>query len=612
MTKKTRILGISCYYHDSAACLLEDGEIVAAAQEERFTRIKGDSSFPHNAVGFCLEQAGIDVADVDYIAYYENPYAKFDRILSTYHSNAPGSLPVFLRVIPEWVTNKLWRGRKIADELGVDKKVYFCDHHLSHAASAYYPSPYSEAAILTIDGVGEWSTTTIGVGEGRELKLTEHIRFPNSAGLLYSAFTYYTGFKINSGEYKLMGLAPYGTPRFADRIREKLIKIDENGGIALNQTYFDYVCGLTMTNKRFDELFDGPPRQPESEITQKEMDIAASVQEVLNEIFCRMARYVRKSTGKRNLVLAGGVSLNVVSAGVLSREGIFDSIWTQPAAGDAGGSLGAALWMWHQVLENPRRLSVPDGMQGSLLGLDIPSRSESDDEVLRRLGAVWTDYTDEELEERVASAIAGGSIVAIARGRAEFGPRALGARSILADARSKSMQSHLNLQVKFRESFRPFAPMVLEEDAEKYFDTRQDSPYMLLCYPVKEARRLKVDEQGLFGIDLLKCPRSDIPAVTHVDYSARVQTVDAVRNPFIHSVLTRFKQKTDCSVVVNTSFNVRGEPIVNTAEDAYRCFMATEMDCLVVGNRFFERNEQQRKPLTDSERAEWLRRFALD
>lgn len=612
MTAKVRILGISAYYHDSAACLVEDGVIVAAAQEERFTRIKGDSSFPHNAVGFCLEAAGITEKEIDYVVFYENPYAKFDRLLTTYHATVPASLPSYLRSLPVWLTQKLWMRRQISEELGIKKHVYFCDHHLSHAASAFFPSPFDEAAVLTIDGVGEWSTTTYGIGRSNDLKLLKHIRFPNSLGLLYSAFTYYTGFKINSGEYKLMGLAPYGQPIYADLIKDKLISVDEEGGIALNQNYFDYVGGLTMTNERFNELFDGPPREPESLIRQKEMDIAASIQSVLNDVLVVMARHVKKETGANNLVLAGGVALNVVSTGLLSREGLFDEIWIQPAAGDAGGALGACMWLWHQVLGKTRTAQRPDSMSGAFLGLEIPPASEEDDAVLKRMGAVWQELPDGDLEETIAKSIEQGEIVAVARGRAEFGPRALGGRSILADARSKKMQSHLNLRVKFRESFRPFAPMVLAEDAESYFDIPQESPYMLLCYPVLETHRVPVKDEGLFGIDLLKQPRSVLPAVTHVDYSARVQTIDSVRNPFIHSVLSRFKRMSGCSVIVNTSFNVRGEPIVNTAEDAYRCFMATEMDCLVIGNRFFRMTEQTSRPLSDAERDSWLRRFDLD
>ncbi len=612
MTGKIRILGISAYYHDSAACLVEDGVIVAAAQEERFTRVKGDSGFPHNAVGFCLEAGGITEKEVDYVVFYENPYAKFDRLLTTYHATVPASLPSYLRSLPVWLTQKLWMRRQISEELGVKKHVYFCDHHLSHAASAFFPSPFEEAAILTVDGVGEWSTTTYGVGRGNDLKLLKHIRFPNSLGLLYSAFTYYTGFKINSGEYKLMGLAPYGKPIYADLIKEKLITVDEGGAIALNQHYFDYVGGLTMTNARFDELLGGPAREPESIIRQKEMDIAASIQKVLNDVLIIMARKVKEETGMKNLVLAGGVALNVVSTGLLSREGIFDQIWIQPAAGDAGGALGACMWMWHQVLNQTRSVQKPDSMSGAFLGLEIPDYSDEDDAVLRRMGAVWEEMDEERLQEAVAESIDRGEIVAVARGRAEFGPRALGGRSILADARSQKMQSHLNLQVKFRESFRPFAPMVLAEDAEEYFDIPQESPYMLLCYPVKDNQRIPVKDEGLFGIDLLKQPRSLLPAVTHVDYSARVQTIDSQRNPFIHSVISRFKERSGCSVIVNTSFNVRGEPIVNTAEDAYRCFMATEMDCLVIGNRFFRRNDQAQKPLSEEERSAWLRRFDLD
>lgn len=612
MTGKVRILGISAYYHDSAACLVEDGVIVAAAQEERFTRIKGDSSFPHNAVGFCLETGGITEKDIDYVVFYENPYAKFDRLLTTYHATVPASLPSYLRSLPVWLTQKLWMRKQISEELGVKKHVYFCDHHLSHAASAFFPSPFEEAAVLTIDGVGEWSTTTYGIGKGDDLKLLKHIRFPNSLGLLYSAFTYYTGFKINSGEYKLMGLAPYGKPIYAQMIMEKLITVDEEGAVALNQHYFDYVGGLTMTNARFDELFGGPPREPESIIRQKEMDIAASIQKVLNDVLIIMARHVKEATGAKNLVLAGGVALNVVSTGILSREKIFEQIWIQPAAGDAGGALGACLWMWHQVLGKGRTVQKPDSMSGAFLGLEIPDYSEEDDAVLRRMGAVWQEMDEETLQDAIAEAIDNGEIVAVARGRAEFGPRALGSRSILADARSQKMQSHLNLQVKFRESFRPFAPMVLAEDAEEYFDIPQESPYMLLCYPVLEKQRIAVQDKGLFGIDLLKQPRSKLPAITHVDYSARVQTIDKERNPFIHSVISKFKSRSGCSVIVNTSFNVRGEPIVNTAEDAYRCFMATEMDCVVIGNRFFRRKDQQEKPLSEEERSAWLRRFDLD
>jgi len=608
----TRILGISAYYHDSAAALVESGTIIAAAQEERFTRIKGDAAFPHHAIAYCLETAGIDEHQLDYVVYYENPIVKFERLLTTYHLTAPLSWRSFLKSFPDWLTRKLWLESEITKEMGIKQRIHFCDHHISHAASAFFPSPFDQAAILTLDGVGEWSTATFGVGQGGRIQLLKEIRFPNSFGLLYSAFTYYTGFKINSGEYKLMGLAPYGEPKYVDLIREKLIHLNSDGSIILNQHYFNYVGGLTMTNDRFHRLFGGPPRQPESLITQKEMDIAASVQVVLNDAVLTMAQYIQEHTQQEHLCLAGGVALNVVAMGKLSQSGIFRRLWIQPAAGDAGGAIGAALWMWHHQLSNPRIPASSDGMQGSFLGPNIQSASESDDAVLRQLGAIWEVHSEANLQRLIAEKLAEGKVVAVARGRMEFGPRALGARSILGDARSPQMQSHMNLKIKFRESFRPFAPMVLAEDADDYFEMKQESPYMVLAYPVKESRRLHPETQGLSGIDLLKVPRSDIPAVTHVDYSARVQTVDRDRNPFIHGVLTHFKALTGCSVIVNTSFNVRGEPIVNTAEDAYRCFMATEIDCLVIGARFLDCADQVQKPLSDKERTQWLRRFDLD
>jgi carbamoyltransferase len=612
--KKTRILGISAYYHDSAAALVEDGEIIAAAQEERFTRVKGDASFPHRAVGYCLQQAGIRECEVDHVVFYEHPIVKFERLFVSHLASVPFSLKSFITAFPSWLSGKLWLENEIAGELGVKKRIATCDHHISHAASAFYPSPFKEAAILTVDGVGEWSTATYGVGHENKIELKKEIRFPNSLGLLYSAFTYYTGFKINSGEYKLMGLAPYGEPRYAELIRTKLIKINDDGSWRMNQNYFNYVGGLTMTNAAFNSLFGGPPREPESLITQREMDLAASIQQVVNDILLKMADYVHAQTKSENLVLAGGVALNVVATGNLSTLGPFKRLWIQPAAGDAGGSLGAAQWMWFQNLGNPRRPGVPDGMKGAFLGPDIPPRSASDDEVLTKLGGVWEEVSDADLQARIASEVAAGKVVAVARGRMEFGPRALGARSILGDPRSVRMQSHMNLKIKFRESFRPFAPIVLEEDAAEYFDVKQESPYMLLVYPVTAKRRLEQTEESkkLFGIDRLNCPRSDLPAVTHVDYSARVQTVDAARNPFIWGLLHEFKKQTGCSAMVNTSFNVRGEPLVNTAEDAYRCFMATEIDCLVVGNRFFERTRQSNKPMSEAERNTWLRRFELD
>lgn len=610
----TVILGISAFYHDSAVALIRDGEIVAAAQEERFTRIKGDSSFPAHAIDYCMRAGMVTERDIDHVVFYEHPLTHFERLLTICHLSAPDSLKNYLQAFPVWLTNKLWMDRVIAREMGWEKPVQFCDHHLSHAAAAFYPSPFEEAAILTIDGVGEWSTTTFGVGKGNHIKLIKEIRFPNSIGLLYSAFTHFTGFKINSGEYKLMGLAPYGKPKYAGLILEKLIYVGDDGAVRLNQRYFDYVGGLRMINDSFSDLFGGPPREPEAEITQREMDIAASIQSVLNDVVIRMARYVKQETGARHLVLAGGVALNVVSTGLLSREGIFEEIWIQPAAGDAGSSLGAALWYWHQALGNARQVRRPDGMQGSFLGPAIQPESVADDRTLEALGATWELLSEHHLQERAAKLIADGKVIAIARGRMEWGPRALGARSILGDARSPRMQSHMNRKIKFRESFRPFAPMVLAEDAALYFDIAQESPYMLLAYPVRQGRRtaIKEEEQQLWGIELLNVPRSDIPAVTHVDYSARVQTIDPMRNPFIYGVLSAFKRQTGCSVIINTSFNVRGEPIVNTIEDAYRCFMATDIDCLVAGNRLMERDKQNKIPMTENERQAWLRRFDLD
>ncbi|MBL1216273.1 MAG: hypothetical protein D8M59_02125 [Planctomycetes bacterium] len=607
-----RVLGLSAYYHDSAAALLENGRIVAAAQEERFTRVKGDSSFPHHAIGYCLEAGGLHEEELDYIVFYESPFVKFERLVTSYHMLAPRGLRSYLKAFPAWLTSRLWMENDIAKEMGLKRRIDVCDHHLSHAASAFYPSPFEQAAILTIDGVGEWSTATWGVGKANRIELEEEIRFPNSVGLLYSAFTYYTGFKINSGEYKLMGLAPYGQPKYADLITDKLIHVHDDGSIVLNQHYFDYVGGLTMTNERFHRLFDGPPRQPESQVTQKEMDLAASVQHVVNQIVMKMACHVHERTGETNLCLAGGVALNCVATGKLSCDGPFKRVWTQPAAGDAGGALGAALWFWHQRLGYDRTVRHPDDMRGSFLGVTIPDESESDDAILTRLGGVWEALDEPSLQQRIADSIHNGKVVGLARGRMEWGPRALGARSILGDARSPKMQSHMNLSIKFRESFRPFAPMVLLEDADQYFDIVQESPYMLLVYQVSEQRHCSAADDGLFGIEKLKVPRSDVPAITHVDYSARVQTIDATRNPFMHGVIKRFSQATGCSVIVNTSFNVRGEPIVCTVEDAYRCFMATDMDCLVAGNRFFEREKQTKRPMTDGQRQEWLRRFELD
>ena len=610
----TAILGISAYYHDAAAAIVRDGEIVAAAQEERFTRKKGDSSFPVHAIDYCLREARLAESELDHVVFYEHPLAHFERLMSIYHLSAPRSLTSYLKAIPTWITNRLWMDRVIARELGWKHDVRFCDHHLSHAAAAFYPSPFEEAAILTIDGAGEWSTATFGLGSGNHIELRKEIRFPNSVGLLYSAFTHFTGFRINSGEYKLMGLAPYGKPVYSDKIRAELVHVEEDGSIQLNQRYFDYIGGLTMTNEAFSTLFGGPPRQAETRITQREMDIAASIQDVVNDVVLRMARHVKRETGARHLVLAGGVALNVVSTGLLAREKLFDEIWIQPAAGDAGSSLGCALWLWHQVLGKPRVAQRPDGMHGAFLGPDIAPGAVEDEAMLERLGAVWETLPDEALQDRIAALIAEGKVVAVARGRMEWGPRALGARSILGDARSTAMQSHMNLKIKFRESFRPFAPMVLAEDAKEYFDISQESPYMLFAFPVRAGKRVAPPDaqKSLWGIDLLKVPRSVIPAVTHVDCSARVQTIDLARNPFMHGVITAFKRRTGCGVIINTSFNIRGEPIVNTVEDAYRCFMATDIDCLVAGDRLMERARQHVVPMSDAERNQWMERFELD
>ncbi len=587
-----RILGISAYYHDAAASLVEDGRIVAAAQQERFSRVKGDASFPHDAIAYCLDEAGVTESQLDHIVFYEDPAAKFERLLVSYQMTAPWSLRSFLRAMPDWLTRKLWLGGEIAHEMGVDIPVRMCDHHLSHAASAFYPSPFDEAAIITVDGVGEWATATWGTGRGNAVELSEEIRYPNSMGLLYSAFTYYCGFKVNLGEYKLMGLAPYGEPVYADTIRDDLVHIGDDGSFILNQDYFDYAGGLKMINSRFCDLFGGPPREPESKLEQRHMDLARSIQEVLTGCILSMCRHVKDKTGMADAVLAGGVALNVVSAGRLMREGIFDRVWIQPAAGDAGGALGAALWMWHDVLGNERTAAASDSMEGALLGPAIDCESDEDDAALGALGAVWKTLDDDELASLIAGEVASGKVVAVARGRSEFGPRALGARSILGDARSPDMQRHMNMKIKFRESFRPFAPVVLAEDAAEWFDGVTDSPYMLVAFDVAEPKRASDLDEGLEGLDKLKAVRSEVPAVTHVDGSSRVQTVDAVRHPFLHDVLTRFKEATGVPVMINTSFNVRSEPIVNTAADAYRTFMATDIDILVVGGRLLKKEDQ--------------------
>ncbi len=585
------ILGISAFYHDSAACLVKNGEIIAAAQEERFTRIKHDASFPANAIRYCLSEGGITSSDLRYAAFYDKPFLKFERILFTYLQYAPRGLRSFCKAIPLWLKEKLYIKDLIAEELDYHGEILFPEHHESHAASAFYPSPYKEAAILTMDGVGEWATTSFGYGEGSKIRLLEEIRFPHSLGLLYSAFTYYTGFRVNSGEYKLMGLAPYGEPRYVDTIKEHLIDIKEDGSFKLNMDYFNYCAGLTMTNGRFHRLFDGPPRLSEGPLTRKDMDIARSIQQVMEEIMLKMANHVHAVTKKENLCLAGGVALNCVGNGRLLREGPFRNVWIQPAAGDAGGALGAALFVWHQILGNERLSDdIHDHQKGSLLGPDY--RREIEDFV-KTHRAVHESCPQEELPAKIARLIADEKVIGLFQGRMEFGPRALGSRSIIGDARSETMQSVMNLKIKFRESFRPFAPSVLRKKAGEYFDMQTESPYMLLTAKVcgdKIISESRLDRRE--GIDQLKIKRSVIPAVTHVDYSARLQTVDEERNPFFYKVISEFYRLTGCPVIINTSYNVRGEPIVCTPEDAYRCFMGTDMDYLVMGTYMFDKTKQ--------------------
>jgi carbamoyltransferase len=612
----TAILGISAFYHDSAAALVVDGEIVAAAQEERFTRKKHDFNFPQHAVDYCLREARLDPQDLSYVGFYDKPLTKFERLLETYLAFAPAGYKSFRQALPLWLKQKLHLPREIGKGLGgrYRGRYVFTDHHESHAASAFFPSPFDEAAILTLDGVGEWSTTCFGTGHGRQLCLTHEIRFPHSLGLLYSAFTYYTGFRINSGEYKVMGLAPYGTPVYKELILEHLLDLKEDGSFQMDMSCFNYCQGLTMTSAKFHALFGGPPRDPESKLTQRDMDLAASVQAVTEEIMLRTARHVHRQTGMKNLVLAGGVALNCVGNGRILREGPFENIWIQPAAGDAGGALGTALFIWHQLLENPREPKGQDAQKGSLLGPQF-----SDDEIITELdnrGAVYTSCrSDDELCDEVAELLAHENVVGWFQGRMEFGPRALGSRSILGDPRSPKMQSVMNLKIKFRESFRPFAPIVLREYVDRYFEMRpyEDSPYMLLVAPIREELRTEpgTDYNQAFGIDKLNFCRSSIPAVTHIDYSARVQTVDAARNLLLHRLLTRFYEKTDCPVLINTSFNVRSEPIVCTPADAYRCFLMTEMDVLVLGRQILYR-DQQRQRMSESERQAHLAQFQLD
>ena len=609
------ILGISAYYHDSAACILRDGEIIAAAQEERFTRKKHDDVFPARALEFCLSQAGITSAEVDYVAFYDKPLMTFERLLETYIDYAPRGLRSFLMAMPVWLREKLWIREHIAEEADFKGKILFTEHHESHAASAFFPSPLESAAVLTMDGVGEWATSSYGYGRGNELHLLEELHFPHSLGLLYSAFTYYTGFKVNSGEYKVMGLAPYGEPRYVKKILDELVDLSEDGSLRLNMKYFNFAKGLTMTNSRFDELFGGPPRKPESELTQREMDLARSVQEVTELAMLRMARHVHKVTKEKNLCLAGGVSLNCVGNGRILREGPFENIWIQPAAGDAGGAAGAALSVWYQYLENKRDVRAvcrehSDGMKGAYLG---PSFTSEDVRAfLETTGARFRRVERQELAETVARLLAEEKVVGWFQGRMEFGPRALGARSILGDPRSPRMQSQMNLKIKFRESFRPFAPSVLRERVQDFFEMDTDSPYMLLVAPVQKHLRYEMteSESKLFGVEKLNVPRSTIPAITHVDYSARVQTVRREDSPLYYDLIAAFGRLTGCPVLVNTSFNVRGEPIVCTPLDAYTCFMRTEMDCLVMEDYVLEKSEQEEGAFIDD--AAWQEEFQLD
>lgn len=610
------ILGISAFYHDSAACLLKDGEIIAAVQEERFTRKKHDCNFPRSAIEYCLKEAGISPDRIDNVVFYEKPFVKFERLLETYLAFAPKGFSSFAKAIPIWIKDKLFQKAVLIKELesvfgenvNWRERLLFSEHHLSHAASAFYPSPFENAAVLTLDGVGEWTTTSLAIGKGSNLDVVKEIKFPHSLGLLYSAFTYYTGFKVNSGEYKVMGLAPYGEPRYADLIKEKLITIAEDGSFQLDMSYFNYAAGLTMTSKKFNTLFGGPPRKAEAKLTQREMDLAASVQKVIEDIVVQIARNIAEETGERNLCLAGGVALNCVVNGVLLREKIFDNIWIQPAAGDAGGALGAALCAWHLYHNSERKTSTEgDLMKGSYLG---PKFSDPEIEAeLSACGAVYKKLSDVELVEEVATALVEEKAVGWMQGRMEFGPRALGGRSIIADPRSPMMQKQLNLKVKYRESFRPFAPSVLREDVAQWFEHETDSPYMLMVSSVQKNKRrvMTEEEEALFGIDKLNIPRSSVPAITHVDYSARLQTVHADTNPLYHALISKFKEKTGCPIVVNTSFNVRGEPIVCTPLDAFKCFMGTELDVLAVGSFLLFKEEQDQ-----SLKENYVDRYELD
>jgi len=622
-----RILGISAYYHDSAACVIEDGRIVAAAQEERFTRKKHDAGFPTRAVDYCLREAGIRADQLDLVGFYEKPLVKFSRLIETYIACAPGGLRSYLTALPIWLGEKLWMSDDLREHLqGYEGEILFGEHHESHAASAFYPSPFESAAIVTIDGVGEWATSSIGVGRGHEIELLRELRFPHSLGLLYSAFTYFTGFRVNSGEYKVMGLAPYGEPKYVDLIKDHLLQIRDDGSLWMNMEYFTYPSGLTMTGGALERLFGGPSRSPESKLTQREMDLARSIQDITEEVMLKMTAFAHRESGLRDLCLAGGVALNCVGNGRILREGTFEEIWIQPAAGDAGGALGVAMALWHRHLgkprlspegagtwERPRQVKgrlpkYADGMSGSYLG-----PSFSDEEIgsfLLANGYKARRVAASELSDEVAGLIAGEKVVGLFLGRMEFGPRALGARSIVGDPRSPKMQSIMNLKIKFRESFRPFAPAVLREQVGQWFELDRDSPYMLLVADVRPDHRLPIPSEArdLWGIEQLNVPRSDVPAITHVDYSARIQTVRRETHPVYYDIIEAFHRRTGCPVVVNTSFNVRGEPIVCTPEDAYRCFMRTDMDVLVLGSFILEKTEQPVKAESD----EWREEFVLD
>ena len=610
----TAILGISAFYHDSAATLLKDGKIIAAAQEERFTRIKHDSSYPKNSINFVLDYANLKLSELDHIVFFEKPFLKFERLLETYVAFAPKGFSSFSKAMPLWIKEKLFQKKLLINKFKeqdknfkLEEKIFFSDHHLSHASSAFFPSPFEEAVVLTADGVGEWATTTVAVGKGNKLEIKKEIHFPHSLGLLYSAFTYYTGFKVNSGEYKLMGLAPYGDPIYEDKIK-KLIDVKEDGTFRLDQDYFNYAKGLTMTNNKFHNLFGQKPRDPENEkITKFHMDIASSIQKVTEEIMIKLAKSIRQEYNINNLCLAGGVALNCVANGKILEEKIFDKIWIQPAAGDAGGSLGAALALWHIQFKNKRLVGNNDQMKGSYLGPEY-SQFQIESE-LNSLGAVFKTYDYDELLDKTSDYLSEEKAIGWFQGRMEFGPRALGARSILGDPRSENTQKNLNLKIKYRESFRPFAPSVLEEDVSTWFDMNVSSPYMLLVSKINEDKKIPMtsEDKILFGIDKLNIKRSEVPAITHVDYSARIQTVNKNTNKYYYDLISKFKKKTGCPIIVNTSFNVRGEPIVNTPSDAFNCFMGTELDYLIIGNCILDKKKQDKNLIKN-----YSKKFELD